>query len=709
LAALDVAGLDVALFLKAWDELLARTGSEHIVPVLRGGSTSDTKHVLASGVLRVLAFRAQDLPRTSAERLARDLCRRLGSLSMPSELIQAATRVVEGLDEAGRLPRGQVAAWRTSLMRTVELRIGVYAQKQDDTTTDAELSTCLFTLGAIASCNQSAISDGAVAALQTIVAGAAKKHAAKGASPAILGSNAIAAPAIVGSHAIAALGKLCLRQEMLAKRCVELFVLNMESKQPLAVRNSALIVLGDLCQAYTSLVDRFVPCLANLLKEPNELLRKQSVMIIASLLSESFVKFRGPLVYRLLYSLSDPSNRIRGIVECIFQRMLLRRNPACLSQIFGDTICALNAWLGHPRYSGAEGNEEFSLRAAPDRRIIVYQFILSTLTRDQKFNVCSQLVTGFLSAFVDEEMHLKLPTSESSPSGQALHDVLALLSCQEMRICFTAATSVDDDVALDETGAPGADAARTALSGVLRRVVCENIVPVLLQLKTMMEAERSPFLGRLRRCLCEVLREFKDELSDLLGDDKRLVQEITHDMKAASASLPAKVCLLQGLSPSAIGNRKQQRQGSPERTENQSTSTPVCADAMSQRRESVSEEERPRKRLKRVCSDGAGLATETGQLSRCKERHRRTAAAAARSSPVSSPPVAASEAVTPGTAGTAVTAELCESQLPSWEELKKGFELTAVTAGTPVTAVTANSASRTPKVVGFLGKSLLRV
>jgi hypothetical protein len=348
--------------------------------------------------------------------------------------------------------------------------------------------------------------------------------------------------------------------------------------------------------------------LANLLKEPNELLRKQAIMIIASLLSESFVKFRGLLVYRLLYSLSDPSKHIRGIVECIFQRMLLRRNPACLSQIFGDAICALNGWVGHPRYNSAEGNEEFSLCHNPERRVAVYQFILSTLSREQKFTVCSQLVTVFLAAFVDEELQLVLPDSADSPCGQALHDVLALLSCQEMRICFSA-TSPEDELLSDESAAAGGaadaaaplagEAARNALSGVLRRVVCENIAPVLLQLKAMMEEKRSPFSGRLRRCLCEVLREFKDELSDLLGGDTRLVEEIAYDMKA-SAGLPAKLGSFNDNIPATSSRPRR-----PLRTASTVSLPPHDAPPSTALSSAANEQamDRPKKRLRRLCSD----------------------------------------------------------------------------------------------------------
>ncbi|CAK0823833.1 unnamed protein product, partial [Prorocentrum cordatum] len=253
---------------------------------------------------------------------------------------------------------------------------------------------------------------------------------AAGPPPAVATSAGLAPD--VRAHAFAALGKVCLRQESLAKRSVELFALHLGEQHPFAVRNNVLVVLADLCVQYTSLVDRFVLCMADLLRDANELLRRQSAMTLASLLSENFVKFRGPLVHRFLFALGDPAGPIRGLVECIFAKILHRRNPALFVQNFTDAVCALNGWAEHPSYQGAVGNERFALAAEPRRRVAVYRFMLSLMTHEQKFNVCSQLVTGFLAPFADAEdgLRLELPATEAEPKGQALGDVLALLGCK---------------------------------------------------------------------------------------------------------------------------------------------------------------------------------------------------------------------------------------------------------------------------------------
>merc|ERR1719210_571844 len=335
-------------------------------------------------------------------------------------------------------------------------------------------------------------------------------------------------------QAFATLGKLCLKKDALAKKSVELLVLHLNTNESFVVRNNVLIALGDLCIHYTSLVDRFVPSVTGLLRDPNELLRKQAAMILASLLSEDFIKLRGSIMLRFLYVLSDPSESVRNFVESVFARILHLRNSTMFSQNFLDVICALNGWAGLANFQGALGNEEFSLQKSPSRRAMIYRFMLALMSNDQKFNVCAQIVTTLLAAFVDSEEKTELPQTTAEPSGQALSDGLALLCCKEMRICFTTQKAGQDEDGEAEGGGDkaSAEAARGVLSSILKRNMCENIVPVLVQLKNLMEAKHSPFLRQLRHCLREILRDFKDDLKAMLAGDAQLANEIAFDLQA---------------------------------------------------------------------------------------------------------------------------------------------------------------------------------
>ena len=88
------------------------------------------------------------------------------------------------------------------------------------------------------------------------------------------------------AHAWVAVGKLCLTDEPLAKKCVPLFVQQLKAAKAPAVRNNIMVALADLCVQYTALVDTHLPRLAACLTDPNELVRRQALALLANLLQK---------------------------------------------------------------------------------------------------------------------------------------------------------------------------------------------------------------------------------------------------------------------------------------------------------------------------------------------------------------------------------------------------------------------------------------
>ena len=98
----------------------------------------------------------------------------------------------------------------------------------------------------------------------------------------------------VQAHAWVALGKLCLTDEALAKKCVPLFVQQLAAARAPAVRNNIMVALADLCVQYTALVDTHLPRLAACLADPNELVRRQALALLANLLQKVRALLTGP-------------------------------------------------------------------------------------------------------------------------------------------------------------------------------------------------------------------------------------------------------------------------------------------------------------------------------------------------------------------------------------------------------------------------------
>lgn len=531
------------LILDAWVLFSAPSARRQLVKGsghggLGGLNSGEQAGLLGTKILNVLEHLVPTASQERMPELLDSICGALASLIAPTSMIRSMMCLVERIEATWKAQKvhqerlKQQPAWRVQLLKGIQAVLSEYVQADvpKEPVSSRRLCASLFTLGELALLDPAIISDGVVTKVQTIATNTIFRN-----------THRVHTDQAVRGQAFASLGKFCLKKDALAKKSVELFVLHLSSNECSVVRNNVLIVLGDLCIHYTSLVDRFVPRMTELLRDPNELIRKQAAMILASLLSEDFIKFRGSILLRFLLLLSDSSESVRGFVECVFARILHQRNAAMFSQNFLDVVCALNGWAGLANFQGAKGNEDFSLQAFPARRAMIYRFMLTLMSNDQKFNVVAQIVTTLLAAFVDAEEKVELPATMSESGGQALSDGLELLSSKEMRVCFSAQkASQDDEGEADSGEKAGAEAAaRGVLGSILKRNLIENIVPVLVQLKNLAETKRSPFLRQVRRCLRELLRDFKDDLKAMLPGDQQLAKEIAFDLEEEEGGVEA--------------------------------------------------------------------------------------------------------------------------------------------------------------------------
>lgn len=375
-------------------------------------------------------------------------------------------------------------------------------------------SRILFTLGEIALADESMINKSILAALKAVVSNAVTRRNGESVNLRVRDR----------AHGLAALAKLCLRREDLAKQYVDIFVHHLSPSEAVPIRANALIALGDLAVHYTSLVDRFVPMMSDCLRDPCVCLRLQAVMTIASLLAEEFIKFRGTTMLRLVYGLSDPCDDVRYFVESVFSRILMPRNPSVFANNFLDVICALNNFTGLANYQGALGNEDFSLLDSPHRRSMLYRFMLGKLPAEQRFIVCAGIVQELLAAFTEGETPLPIPERTNHPVAAVLTDSLALLCGPELRVCFRHNKQGEEEEMEEDA------VKQRAVLSVLKQNITDHVVPILLALRTKLQNGNSPFLRDVTICLREILKDFKENIEEVVHDSL-LAKEIRFDME----------------------------------------------------------------------------------------------------------------------------------------------------------------------------------
>lgn len=144
-------------------------------------------------------------------------------------------------------------------------------------------------------------------------------------------------------------------------------------------------------------------------------------------------------------------------------------------------------------------------------------------------------------------------------------DALEILACKEMRIQSNRGPANAESADLDEEGENGG-ASVSATRGRLvtqaaKKNLIQNAIPIFIELKRLFESKNSPLTGCLMECLRVLLKDYKNEIDEILVADPQLRKELLYDMQkydAAKAKSTAQVAVAAAqrsnglVSPSAV-------------------------------------------------------------------------------------------------------------------------------------------------------------
>ncbi|XP_063956965.1 condensin-2 complex subunit D3-L-like isoform X1 [Lytechinus pictus] len=338
----------------------------------------------------------------------------------------------------------------------------------------------------------------------------------------------------VRAHAFVTLGKLCLHHEGLAKQCIAALARELEIADDAAVRNNVALVMCDLCIRYPNLVDRYVPNLAACLKDKDKLVRKQTLTQLTQLVLEDYVKWRGPLFFRFVSVIVDEVDTVRDFAEYCLVELLLKRHPGMLMQQFVESVFHFNNYRKHSVFNqftqSDRERELFSLQGSEnsDKRMTIFKFMLKHMTDEHRFKLTAKLIQEVLGAFVDGVLPL------DNESSGILQDTLKILCCKEIKLASLHSKQANPDDIVEEmqmAEAVMAQAKTKLISQVVKKNVIENIIPVIIALKHMLEEKHSPLLGDLMLYLKELMKEYRNEIKDILAADRQLASEIEFDLR----------------------------------------------------------------------------------------------------------------------------------------------------------------------------------
>ena len=127
-----------------------------------------------------------------------------------------------------------------------------------------------------------------------------------------------------------------------------------------------------------------------------------------------------------------------------------------------------------------------------------------------------------------------------------LQDTLAILASDEIKLASLKSKQEGeheepiDDPHAEMAGQLMAAAKKKIISQVVKKNVIENIIPIVIALKHKLEKLRSPLLDDLMTYLREVMKDYKNEVKEILAADKQLATEIQFDLKKWEEEMEAR-------------------------------------------------------------------------------------------------------------------------------------------------------------------------
>uniref|UniRef100_A0A914L559 Condensin complex subunit 1 C-terminal domain-containing protein n=1 Tax=Meloidogyne incognita TaxID=6306 RepID=A0A914L559_MELIC len=343
----------------------------------------------------------------------------------------------------------------------------------------------------------------------------------------------------VRATAVLTLGKLCLQDEQLAKKCIPVFIRELKQNSDHFVRNNIVVVVCDLCIRYTSLVDRYSTILASSLRDPSILIRRQTLMLLTNLIKEQYMKWEGPIIYRYVTTLLDHDPCIQEYANfCLTDILLPQFRERMFFHHFLECVFSFNQ-VKHPSHIKPIYDDGFELHSEVDKqcslegrqkfndRLRLYKYMLNTFEDHQKVSILEKIGLEIFVPIVEGGMLLSEMNVRS-----LLFDALKIMQTSEIKLKMQLG-KLDVDYEGDDEEPPELikSAARKFISTTFRKTIAETVMPHLFALNAFLREKRSPLTEYCYGVILEICRDHQEQLDDFLASDPQLKAEIRFDLR----------------------------------------------------------------------------------------------------------------------------------------------------------------------------------
>ena len=499
-------------------------------------------------VLRVLFASVSQLADDQKQALQHDLITLVRRFSIPPELISTAVDICTIISQLEATPKKSsnldvkqyhrlLDSWVLDIIQMIDSELSDKLLKPENNTESSieentRMTRQIFTLGELAQISPHRINKKLFLLMQSIVFQQSKGKRRKEIQEDQNSQDVKVSwkpTATIQAVSVISLAKMCLQNEEMAKKIIPAFGRLLDTTKDVAIKNNIMYALTDMCVRYASLVDPLLPQMTACLKEKSLVVRRTTLTTLIHLLQEDYLKMNAGMFFRILQTLGDESEEILNLTVFYFQQRLLKRKPKVMYSHFIEAIFHFNEYVGHQSYNKfVVSNRErllFSLKGRENKneRMKLYKFMLEHMNDEQRFQTTYKLCQDILNGCVEGSVKLDY---------ELLQDTLSILASEEIKLMSLKTRNEDEEQPIEDVeGAVIAAAKKTLISQYVKKNVIENIIPIVISLKHKLEEEKSSLLDDLMNYLREVMKDYKNEVKEILSADKQLASEIQYDLK----------------------------------------------------------------------------------------------------------------------------------------------------------------------------------
>ena len=163
-----------------------------------------------------------------------------------------------------------------------------------------------------------------------------------------------------------------------------------------------------------------------------------------------------------------------------------------------------------------------------EKRRSLYKFMLENMNDEQRFQTTYRLCQDVLGGVVEDSIKI---TPESLP---VLKDTFFVLASDAIKLASLKSKAGDSDepeTEEDKANMVMNAAKKQIISGVVKKNVMENVIPIIIGLKHKLEAAKSPLISELFQYLRKLMEDYKNEVTEILAEDRQLAKEIEFDLR----------------------------------------------------------------------------------------------------------------------------------------------------------------------------------